>query len=42
MNAGELEKIVARHEMRCRELKESFNGECVESFIIYGQGVNDG
>ena len=26
MNAEELEKIVARHEMQCLELKESFNG----------------
>ena len=29
MNAEELEKIVARHEMRCLELKESFNVECI-------------
>ena len=42
MNAEELEKIVARHEMQCLELKESFGVECVESFILYGQGVNDG
>ena len=25
MNAEEFEKIVARHEMKCLELKESFN-----------------
>ena len=31
MNAEELEKIVARHGMQCLELKESFNGECVEA-----------
>ena len=29
MNAEELEKIVARHEMRCLELKEPFNVECI-------------
>ena len=31
MNAEELEKIVARHEMRCLELKESFNVKCIET-----------
>ena len=31
MNAEELEKIVARHEMQCLELKESFNVECIET-----------
>ena len=31
MNAEELEKIVARHEMQCLELMESFNGECIET-----------
>ena len=45
MNAEELEKIVARHEMQCLELKESFNVECIEmvcAFFIRRQGVNDG
>ena len=45
MNAEELEKIVARHEMQCLELKESFNVECIETacaFFIRRQGVNDG
>ena len=32
MNVEELEKIVARHEMQCLELKESFNVECIDSF----------
>ena len=44
MNAEELEKIVARHEMQCLELKESFNAECIETactFFIRRQGVND-
>lgn len=31
MNAEELEKIVARHEMQCLELKEAFNVECIET-----------
>ena len=31
MNAEELEKIVARHEMQCLELKESFNVESLRS-----------
>ena len=30
MNAEELERIVARHEMQCLELKESFNVECIK------------
>ena len=45
MIAEELEKIVARHEMQCLELKESFNGERIETacaFFLYRQGVNDG
>ena len=29
MNAEEFEKIVARHERQCLELKESFNVECI-------------
>ena len=36
MNAEELEKIVARHEMQCLELKEGFSVECVEKFFLYG------
>ena len=38
MNAEGLEKIVARHEMKCLELKESFNVECIETacaFFLY-------
>ena len=38
MNAEELEKIVARHEMQCLELKESFNVEYIETacaFFLY-------
>ena len=31
MNAEELEKIVARHEMQGFGLKESFNAECIET-----------
>lgn len=31
MNAEELEKIVARHEMKCLELREFFNVECIET-----------
>jgi hypothetical protein len=45
MNAEELEKIVARHEMRCLELKESFSVECIETACALSmrrQGVNDG
>lgn len=38
MNAEELEKIVARHERQCQELKESFNVERIETagaFFLY-------
>jgi len=35
MTAEELEKIVARHEMQCLELKESFNVECVETACAF-------
>ena len=35
MHAEELEKIVARHKMRCLELKESFNFECVEAACAF-------
>ena len=41
MNAEELEKIVARHEMQCLELKVSFSIECIETacaFFIRRQG----
>lgn len=44
MNAEELEKIVVRHEMRCLELKGSFNVECIETacvFFLRRQGVSD-
>ena len=33
MTTEELEKFVARHEMQCLELKESFNAECVEWLV---------
>ena len=39
MNAEELEKIVARHEMRRLKLKEPFNVECIETacaFLLCG------
>ena len=45
MIAEGLEKIVARHERSCLELKEPFTVECIETacaFFLYGQGVNDG
>ena len=35
MNAEELEKIVARDEMQCLELKESFNVECIETACAF-------
>ena len=35
MNAEELERIVARHEMQCLELKESFNVECIETACAF-------
>ena len=35
MTAEELEKIVARHEMQCLELKESFNIECIETACAF-------
>ena len=35
MTAEELEKIVARHEGQCLELKESFNGECIETACAF-------
>ena len=35
MNAEELEKIVARHERQCLELKEPFNGECSETVCAF-------
>ncbi len=35
MDAEEQEKIVARHEMRCLELKESFNVECIETACAF-------
>lgn len=35
MNAEKLEKIVARHEMQCLELKESFNVECIETACAF-------
>lgn len=45
MNAEELEKIVARHEMQCLGLKESFNVERIETayaFFLRKQGVKVG
>ena len=51
MTSEELGKIIARHEMQCLELKESFNIECIETacaftnahggFIVIGMD-NDG
>ena len=35
MTAEELEKIVARHEMQCLELKEYFNVECIETACAF-------
>ena len=35
MTTEELEKIVARHEMQCLELKESFNVECIETACAF-------
>ena len=35
MNAGELEKIVVWHEMRCLELKESYEAECIETACAF-------
>ena len=35
MSAEELEKIVARHEMRCLELKESFNIGCIKAACAF-------
>lgn len=35
MNAEELEKIVARHERQCLELKESFNVECIKTACAF-------
>ena len=35
MTAEELEKIVARHDMQCLELKESFNVECIETACAF-------
>ena len=35
MIAEELEKIVARQEIKCLELKESFNVECIETACAF-------
>ena len=35
MNAEELEKIVARHEGQCLELKEFFSAECIETACAF-------
>ena len=35
MTAEELGKIIARHEMQCLELKESFNVECIETACAF-------
>jgi len=37
MNVEELEKIAARHEMRCLELKEAFNVECNWRYLWHYQ-----
>ena len=41
MNAEEVEKIVARHEMQCLELKESFNVECIETACAFANDMPD-
>ncbi len=41
MNAEELEKTVARHEMQCLELKESFNAECIEMACAFANDMPD-
>ena len=40
MTAEELKKIVARHEMQCLGLKESFNVECIESACAFTNAAN--
>ena len=35
MTSEELGKIIARHEMQCLELKESFNIECIETACAF-------
>ena len=40
MTAEVLEKIVARHEMQCLELKESFNVECIETACAFTNVAN--
>ena len=35
MNAEEVEKIVARHEMQGLGLKESFSAECIETVCAF-------
>lgn len=35
MSAEEFEKIVARHEMKCLELKGAFNVECIETACAF-------
>lgn len=39
MTTEELEKIVARHEMQCLELKESFNVECIETACAFANAA---
>ena len=41
MTTEELEKIVARHEMQCLELKESFNVEGIESACALANDMPD-
>ena len=41
MTEEELEKIVARHEMQCLELKESFNVECIETACAFANDMPD-
>lgn len=39
MTSEELERIVARHEMHWLELKESFNGECIETACAFANAA---
>ena len=41
MSAEELEKFVARHEMQCLELKDSFSGECDETVCAFANDMPD-
>ena len=40
MTAEELEKIVARREMQCLELKGSFNVKCIKTACAFSNAAN--